>query len=106
MVGLEGGVLVLRVGAGVGVDRGDEGAAVEGRDEAEGLVEGGPQVRDEVLQRADEFELRLPAGGDGLLQRPALLAHGREVVAAAGGGVGLRLHGRWRRGRRRGFWIE
>jgi len=68
VVGLE--VVALRVGAGVGVERGDEGAAVEGGDEAEGLVEGRHQVRDEVLQGADEVELRLPAGRDGLLQSP------------------------------------
>ena len=103
MLGPEAGV--LHVDAGVGVQRRDEGAAVEGGDEAEGLVEGGDQVGDEVLQRADEFELRLPAGGDGLLQCPALLAHGREIVAAAGCGVGLRFHGRLRRRDRRGFWI-
>jgi hypothetical protein len=37
-----------------------------------------------VLEGADEAELRLATEGDGLLHAPALLAHGREIVAAAG----------------------
>lgn len=97
VLGLKVGV--LHVDAGVGVQRGDEGAAVEGGDEAERLFEGWNQVGDEVLQGADEVELRLTAGGNGLLQCPALLAHDRKIVAAAGGGVGLRFHGRMRRDR-------
>jgi hypothetical protein len=109
VVRLEVAAGVLRVG-GVGVRGGGEGAAVEGGDEAEGAVEGGHQVRDEALEGADEGELRVAAEGDGLLHAPALLPHGREIVAAAGSCVGLGPHcfALWSTAARRGwrFWME
>jgi hypothetical protein len=77
VVGLEVGV--LGVVGGVRVRSGKEGAVVEGGAEAEGVIEGGGQVRDEGLQGTDEVELRLAAGVDGLLQGTTLLAHGGEV---------------------------
>ena len=90
-VGLEIGV-VMGV-AGVGDRGGDEGATVEGGDEAEGAIEGGDQVRDEALEGDDEAELRLAAEGDGLLQAPALLAHGHPLKMGVEGGVGERDRG-------------